>query len=126
MPDLEQLLRDAKAAQAAKPLRRRDPIKHHTYDPPKWTATRKLALIHEDSEGNRTPLGLYQEFTMPLGNARRLMAIKPATSGPPPSVAIEIVRGDYWLNSPPARKGDSDMEIVALRKRFKELMGRFV
>lgn len=126
MPNpLDDLLRDAMKAKAAKPPKRRDPIKvtitsNAMQSIPNWVPGRRISLVHVSELGRETFVGVFQEYHWPAaGNARRLVPV-----GLTESIdAVETVTGDHWLVPQSPKRKDTAQEIEALRKRFFNLIG---
>lgn len=118
---LDVLFRDIQnqlAAEARKPLPPPHLHRQSTYaNPENWRLGKVVRLVHID-EGS---LGVFQEYFHKLSpTARRLL---PAAEGLPVD-RDELVFGDWWLHPKfqAAPEPESDLEVLAIWKRFNELM----
>ena len=124
MEDLEDLLKQAKkqAWQTKERMRRGKPPKvvFKKQAEMEWTTGKTLCLIHRNSDGTETALGIFTEY---LRNGSRWL--RPSAESLTPE-ATEIVTGSWWLN-PSIREipVDSPAEVQAIRSRFEALLGEF-
>lgn len=89
--DLEALLREAVRTEN---LRRKDKTpERSSYSEDLWVFHRTVGLVHIDSMGKETPLGVFKEYLYKgLLSARRLVR-----SEGEPSNCIQLVHGAGWL-----------------------------
>lgn len=124
MRDQLDALLDSALAQAArrkvKPMPtnadRLDKIKESFHsiftNPENWLPGRAIALIHQASNGNKTLLGAFREYTHKRSAARKL-----CRSMQPISIdSEEIVTGDWWLKQHDALHWPENPEHIETRE----------
>lgn len=96
-------------------------------NPANWKPGKLVRIIHIDSQGSESDLGLFREMFYRRTGARKLVRADGAltVASPTESVFIELVSGQWWLepyHKPFHETEDTPEELVALQKRFEELM----